>query len=219
MTGRPAIARDQPEHLVQVEQGGVCRREVPGDQDERGVRLGHARHRHAAQLGDDPLSHVAEVGGPLGHVAAERDELLLEGAERLEDSALAGGACVDAGVDVVGQHRVLRHLDRGLDDLPACAIGLPARACSSLAASVTADATAAFSAAASPPCFCSAGSGRGSGIVSTGPTATPRPTPTPRSSVAGCSIASSGELRSRVSLMRGVGRSLMARPRANLNTG
>ena len=123
MAGRATVAGDEAEHLGQIEQRGVGGREVSREEDERGIGIGDARHGHPPQLRDDALRHVAEVGGALGHVAPESDQLILEGTEGLEDGTLAGGAGIDPVRDVVGEHRILRHLDRGFDDRARGALG------------------------------------------------------------------------------------------------
>ncbi|KZX21730.1 hypothetical protein ACH61_01100 [Rathayibacter tanaceti] len=53
--GRATVARDQAEDLVEVEQSGVGRGEIAGDEHERLLRLRDARRRNAAQVGDHPL--------------------------------------------------------------------------------------------------------------------------------------------------------------------
>ena len=108
VAGRAAVARDEAQHLVEVEQGGVGRSEIRGDEDERGVTRGNAGCGHAAQVGDDALRDIPEVSGTLGHVAAHTDEQLLERGERLEHGALARGTAVDAGLHVIAEGRVLR---------------------------------------------------------------------------------------------------------------
>ena len=109
MGGRPAVPRDEREHLVEVEQRGVRRCEVAGDEHEGRVRLGDAGGGHAREAGDDALRHVAEVGRALRHVAAEADEHHLELEERLVHRALARAALPDAGDDVVDERGVLGH--------------------------------------------------------------------------------------------------------------
>ena len=70
--GRAAVGGDEREHLVEVEQRGVGRREVVRDEDERMPGVGHAGSGHAAQPRDDALGDVVEVGGALAEVAAHR---------------------------------------------------------------------------------------------------------------------------------------------------
>ncbi|GMA28104.1 hypothetical protein GCM10025874_13570 [Arenivirga flava] len=115
MRGRAAVPRDECEHLVEVEQRGVGRGEVGGDQDERGVALGDAGRRHAAQAGDDALRDVAEVGRALGHVAAHADEQIGERREGLVHGALARTAAVDATIRVIDERRVLGHERLGVE--------------------------------------------------------------------------------------------------------
>ncbi len=118
MRGRTAVTGDEGEHLVEVEERGVGGREVTGDEHEGGVGLGDARCGDAAELRDDALRHVVEVGCALPHVAAHADEQVAELAERLEHGALGVGTAVDPGVHVVEERRVLRHerlrLEHGL---------------------------------------------------------------------------------------------------------
>jgi len=109
VTRRAAVARDEGEHLVELQQRRIGGREVGGDEDERGVAGGHARRGHAAQVGDDALADVGEVGRPLGHVPAHGGQLVLERGERLEHGALPRRTGVDARLDVVGERGVLGH--------------------------------------------------------------------------------------------------------------
>src|SRR5690606_34124129 len=103
----PAVTGDEPEHLVEVEQGGVSRCKVTRDEHKRVIGVRHARRSHTGELCDDPLRDVVEVGSPLPQVAAHRGELVAEVGERLEYGALGRGSAGEALVDDFGEHRVL----------------------------------------------------------------------------------------------------------------
>ena len=117
MRSGAAVLRDEAEHLVEVEGRGVSRSQVACDQHERLVAHRHAGGRHAAQLCDDTLSDVVEVGGALGHVAAECDQHLLELAERLLHCEFGVHTSTDARGNVVCKGRVLRHQGSGLQHI------------------------------------------------------------------------------------------------------
>ncbi len=106
---RTALGRDEREHLVEVEQRRVGRREVLRDQHERMPGVGHSGSGDAAQPGDHPLGDVVEVGRALAEVAAHRREHVAERGERVVHGELGGLARADARVDLRLEARVLGH--------------------------------------------------------------------------------------------------------------
>jgi hypothetical protein len=108
--GRAALARDEREHLVEVEERGVGGGEVGGHEHVRVAGLGHPGGGDAPESRDDALGDVVEIGGALAEVAADRGELVAEGGERVVDGELrgltGGDACGDLGLErgVLGHH-------------------------------------------------------------------------------------------------------------------
>lgn len=73
---------------------------------------------------NDPLGHVAEVGGALAHVAAHAAQDVLERLEGREDRSLGVRAGVDLCVDVIEDRGILSHeglrLENGLRVSAGC---------------------------------------------------------------------------------------------------
>ena len=113
MAGGSAVARDESEHEVEVERGGVGRSQIPRDEDEWRHTRRHAGCWHAAQPGDDALSHIREVGGPLGHVPAHLGQHNLVGTECVEYRALTGRTRIDPRSHIIDQRRIRSHHGRG----------------------------------------------------------------------------------------------------------
>ncbi len=112
----PPAAVTMPRQVSVVKRGGLGRSQVVRGQDRRLGERRHTRLGLAQQPGDRAIPHVAQVGDPLGHVAAERLEhgavLLNRGRNGVRD-ALAG---LQLGVDAHGQARVTGHHRAGLED-------------------------------------------------------------------------------------------------------
>ncbi len=109
MAGRPALLGDEAEHQRRVQQRGVGGSEVARDQDVRLVAVGHTRHRHPEQPGDDTVPHVVEVGHTTGEVlAGTRQQSAIRG-ERVVHGALGRAADRDTPVHVRHQLGVLGH--------------------------------------------------------------------------------------------------------------
>ncbi len=123
MAGRPALLGHEAEHQRRVQQRGVGRREVPGEQHVRLVAVRHTRHRHPQQARDDPVPHVVQVGDPAGQVLPGRGEQRPVGGEGVVHAALGAAADRDPAGHVGHQLRVLRHQRLGLQH----GLGLAAR--------------------------------------------------------------------------------------------
>lgn len=177
--GRSAVTGDEGQDLVEVEQGGVSRCEVAGDEHERGRRLRHARGRDTAELRDDALGDVVEVGGTLPHVAAHADEQVAELGERLVHGALGVRAAVDAGVHVVQEGRVLGHQRLRLEHGLGVAAGEPPALVQFFGHRGERGVHGLLGVVGRALERCGRGAPSGSAIRSTGPWATPRPTPVP----------------------------------------
>ena len=106
-----------------VERRRLGGREVLRDDDARLGEVRHARRRHAEHRSDGPRADVAQVGHPLGEVAAERLELrgiLLDGPRDGVGAPLARRELLGRGLDealVAGDEgRRLEDLLRGVLD-------------------------------------------------------------------------------------------------------
>ena len=75
-----------------IEQRGVGRREIVGDEHERLRALRHARGRATEERGDDPRANVVQVGDALRHPSALSVECLGTSAEHLPDRAFGARA-------------------------------------------------------------------------------------------------------------------------------
>ena len=131
--GGAAVGRDEGEHQLEVERRGVGGREVARDEDERSLRLGHARRGQPAQVGDGPLRDVVEVTGALPQVAPHAHEHVAEAAHRRVDRVLGGRTVLRAVLHVGRERRVLRHHGESIQNLgrrrspPAAAAASPSR--------------------------------------------------------------------------------------------
>ena len=114
---RSTLPGDEGQHLIEIEERRIGRRQVVGDQHVGLVGLRHARRWAPGERRDDPLRHVVEVARALPHVAAQVDEHVAEDGEALEDRALGRLAGGEPLRDVVGEGRVLRHHRLGLENV------------------------------------------------------------------------------------------------------
>ena len=74
MAGRPAQCGGQGDNEIRVQTRGIGGSQVLGAQDRRNVGQRDARLRHAAELGDDTVADVPQVGDTFGHQPAELGE-------------------------------------------------------------------------------------------------------------------------------------------------
>ncbi len=123
MAGRAALGGDQREHPGEIELHGVGRREVPGDQHERGTRIRDAGHRHAEAGGDHSLPHVVQIGHPCGQVFAAGRQQLAVLAERHEDRVGGGGTVMNGGRDLGVDRGVVGHQGLRVEHVPGRADG------------------------------------------------------------------------------------------------
>ena len=114
MAGRPALLGHEAQHQRRVEQRGVGRRQVAGDQHVGLVAVRHTRHRHAEQSRDDPVPHVVQVRDPARQVLPGLGQQRPVRGEGVVDRALGGAAHGDAPLDIGHQLGVLRHHGLGL---------------------------------------------------------------------------------------------------------
>ena len=109
-----------------VERRRLGRREVLGHEDARLGEVGHPRRvQTRARAATARDADVAQVGDPLGEVAAERLELgavVLDGVGDGRGPAAAGGELLVGGLD---QALVARDQRGGLEDLLGGVVGLP----------------------------------------------------------------------------------------------
>lgn len=75
---RSAQRGDQSDHQLRVQPRGVGWGQILGAQDRRDVRKRHTGFRQSAQLGDDTVADIAQVGDAFGHQPAELGEHLHE---------------------------------------------------------------------------------------------------------------------------------------------
>jgi hypothetical protein len=106
------VGGDQCEHLLEVEQRGVRRREITGDENEGVARVGDAGCVETPQVREHALCDVIEIRCALAEVAADRLQRGAESGEGVVHSPFGGAAVVDAGIDLVLKSRVLG--DHGL---------------------------------------------------------------------------------------------------------
>ena len=109
VAGRAAEFGDDADDVIEVQGGGVCRRQVVRDDDRRLGQRGDAGFGHAEHLGDDPVPDVPQVGDPLGQVGPARLEDLAEALDGLVDGGGRTGAGLDPADHVGQQAGVLRH--------------------------------------------------------------------------------------------------------------
>jgi hypothetical protein len=74
VAGRPAQRGGQADNEFRIQTRGVGGREILGAQDRWNVRQRDAGLGQAAELGDDAVADVPQIGDPLGHQAAELGE-------------------------------------------------------------------------------------------------------------------------------------------------
>ena len=92
VAGGPAQLGNERANMRGIQGGGIGGREVIGKKHRLALHHGQTRLLLAAQLGDDAVAHVLQIGGALGHDAAGRlkhgDELI-RGSHRGELGILA----------------------------------------------------------------------------------------------------------------------------------
>ena len=67
----PTLLGHERDAVAALQGGSVGGREVDGHEHERLIPLRNTGHLDFEDLGDDPVSDVADVGGALGHPSAQ----------------------------------------------------------------------------------------------------------------------------------------------------
>ena len=114
--GRPPHLGDDALDGAGVEGSGLSGGQVVGDQDHLAVQCGHPGLGEAPQLAGRPVADVVEIGGALGHVAAEAPQHLRVLLDRRVDGRGHAHALLELLVDGLGQAAVRREFGGRLQD-------------------------------------------------------------------------------------------------------
>ena len=117
MAGRAAQRGGQRDDEGRVKTGRVGRREVIGQQHRRNVGQRNARLRQPAELGDDAVTDIAQIGDTLGHQSTQLGEEVDELVDCGHHRARRGGARVDELLGRLQPGPILRQGGRRRQDL------------------------------------------------------------------------------------------------------